>query len=67
MNEFLFVKPICEDNFVNAFHLKLAEGQEGSVSPPIRSLAQAYVYRDRCCPFGIYAGERMTGYVTVFL
>ena len=35
-------------------NLKLAPGQEEHVSHPIRSLAQAYVYRNQCQPFGIY-------------
>ncbi len=51
------LKPITEDNFLDAFHLKLAPGQEEFVSHPIRSLAQAYVYRDQCQPFGICADE----------
>lgn len=59
------VRPITEDNFIDAFNLKLAAGQEKFVSHPIRSLAQAYVYRTQCQPFGIYAGERMVGYVMV--
>ena len=36
-----------------------------AVSHPIRSLAQAYVYRDQCQPFGIYEDDRMVGYVMV--
>ncbi len=56
---------ITEDNFIDAFNLKLASGQESFVSHPIRSLAQAYVYRDQCQPFGIYSGEKMIGYVMV--
>ena len=59
------LKPITEDNFVDAFNLALAPGQEEWVSHPIRSLAQAYVYRDQCQPFGIYADGRMVGYVMV--
>ena len=59
------LKPITVDNFIDAFDLKLGPGQEEWVSHPIRSLAQAYVYRDQCQPFGIYAGERMVGYVMV--
>ena len=35
------------------FHLKLANGQERFVSHPIRSLAQAYVYRNQCQPFAV--------------
>ena len=59
------LKAITEDNFIDAFHLKLAPGQEAFVSHPIRSLAQAYVYREQCQPFGIYAQGKMVGYVMV--
>ena len=59
------LKPITEENFVAAFNLKLAEGQERYVSHPIRSLAQAYVYRDQCQPLGIYDDGTMVGYVMV--
>ena len=59
------LKKITEDNFVEAFNLKLAPGQESFVSHPVRSLAQAYVYRDQCQPFGIYADDTMVGYVMV--
>ena len=59
------LKVINEDNFLDAFQLKLADGQEKYVSNPIRSLAQAYVYRKQCQPFGIYDGDEMVGYVMV--
>ena len=59
------LKPITQENFLDAFHLTLAPGQERFVSHPIRSLAQAYVYRNQCQPFGIYADGRMVGYVMV--
>lgn len=59
------LRKIAEDNFIDAFRLKLAPGQEQFVSHPIRSLAQAYVYRAQCQPFGIYAGDTMVGYVMV--
>ena len=59
------LRPITEDNFLDAFRLRLAPGQEEYVSHPIRSLAQAYVYRNQCQPFGIYADGRMVGYVMV--
>ena len=49
------LKPIDESNFLDAFHLQLRDDQTQYVSHPIRSLAQAYVYRDQCQPFGIYA------------
>lgn len=59
------LKRIDESNFIDAFQLELAEGQEQFVSHPIRSLAQAYVYYRQCTPFGIYTGDVMVGYVMV--
>ena len=59
------LRPLTEENFMDAFHLRLAPGQEQFVSHPIRSLAQAYVYRNQCQPFGIYAAGKMVGYVMV--
>ena len=59
------LKAITEENFIDAFNLKLASGQENYVSHPIRSLAQAYVYRNQCQPFGIYVEGIMVGYVMV--
>ena len=59
------LRAITAENFIDAFHLRLAPEQEHYVSHPIRSLAQAYVYRDQCQPFGIYAAEKMVGYVMV--
>ena len=54
-----------ERAFNDAFNLKLTPEQEHFVSHPIHSLAQAYVYREQCQPFGIYEGETMVGYVMV--
>jgi len=63
--EKIHLNPIDENNFIDAFNLQLADGQDKFVSHPIRSLAQAYVYRTQCQPFGIYAEEKMVGYVMV--
>ena len=57
--------PIDESNFLSAFNLQLHDFEKNFVSSPIRSLAQAYVYRDQCTPFGIYCDELMVGYVMV--
>ncbi len=59
------LRKITEENFIDAFNLKLGNGQEKFVSHPIRSLAQAYVYRAQCQPFGIYNEDQMVGYVMV--
>lgn len=61
----IHLEKISEENFMQAFNLKLASGQEAFVSHPVRSLAQAYVYYSQCTPFGIYDGDRMVGYVMV--
>ena len=65
MSKNIELKAITEENFIDAFNLRLAPGQEDFVSHPIRSLAQAYVYRNQCQPFGIYANGKMVGYVMV--
>lgn len=52
------LRKITEENFIDAFNLKLAPEQERFVSHPIRSLAQAYVYREQCQPFG--CSDRVT-------
>lgn len=59
------LRKITEENFISAFELKLGKEQERYVSHPIRSLAQAYVYREQCQPFGIYEEDEMVGYVMV--
>ena len=59
------LKPVDENNFLDVFHLKLGEGQDRYVSHPIRSLAQAYVYRAQCQPFGVFDNEKVIGYVMV--
>lgn len=59
------LRKITEENFIDAFNLRLTSGQEHFVSHPIRSLAQAYVYRNQCQPFGIYEDDTMVGYVMV--
>lgn len=66
MEEFMiYLRKITEENFIDAFQLKLTPEQERFVSHPIRSLAQAYVYREQCQPFGIYEDDAMVGYVMV--
>ena len=61
----LYLARINENNFMQAFHLKLDQAQERFVSHPIRSLAQAYVYYNQCIPFGIFHDDTMVGYVMV--
>lgn len=64
MND-IVLKKIDESNFLEAFNLKLGQGQDEFVSNPVRSLAQAYVYYNQCTPFGIYFKDTMVGYVMI--
>lgn len=59
------LKPVDEDNFIDVFNLKLGVEQNKYVSHPIRSLAQAYVYREQCQPFCIINDDKVVGYVMV--
>lgn len=59
------LNPVDENNFLDVFNLRLGDGQDIYVSHPVRSLAQAYVYRNQCQPFGIYADDKVVGYVMV--
>lgn len=56
---------IDENNFTQAFNLKLDMAQEQFVSHPIKSLAQAYVYYGQCTPLGIFHNDTMVGYVMI--
>lgn len=57
------LKEIDRSNLPDCLRLELGAGQEKFVSPPVRSLAWAYVYRDQCRPFGVFDAERMVGYL----
>ena len=56
---------VDESNFLACFSLKLGAQQEKFVSHPIRSLAQAYVYRKQCTPFAVCRAGEVVGYLMV--
>lgn len=64
-DEQYFLKKNRRVQFSGLLSPEARAGQETYVSHPIRSLAQAYVYYSQCTPFGIYAGDKMVGYVMV--
>ena len=59
------LQKVDESNFLACFSLKLDAQQEKFVSHPIRSLAQAYVYRKQCTPFAICRAGQVIGYLMV--
>ena len=56
---------VDESNFLACFSLELDAQQEKFVSHPIRSLAQAYVYRGQCTPFAVCRAGEVVGYLMV--
>ena len=63
MEEFMiYLRSITEENFIDAFHLNLAPGQERFVSHPIRSLAQAYAPDLEKVIIGVDARRARAGY-----
>lgn len=62
MNQVTLQK-IDRENVEQCLNLKRQSTQELFVATIEKSLAYAYVYREQCQPFGIYAGEKMVGYV----
>lgn len=65
MKKELTLKKVDESNFIECFNLNLGYRQDKFVSHPIRSLAQAYVYYNKCTPFAIYNDNIIVGYVMV--
>ena len=59
------LQKVDESNFLACFSLELDAQQEKFVSHPIRSLAQAYVYREQCTPFAVCRASQVVGYLMV--
>ena len=59
------LSPITAENYTEVFALKLSAGQEALVTPPLQSLAMAYVYYSQCLPLGICRDGKMVGYAMV--
>lgn len=56
------LRPITRANWQACIHLQLSPAQAKKLASNLYSLAEAYV-EPRCTPRGIYAGERMIGFV----
>ncbi len=61
------LKKIDRSNWREAIEIKLLQSQESFVSPPVKSIAAAYVQQHGehydYAPMGIYDGDSMVGYV----
>lgn len=57
------LRTITEQNYQKILNLSTGAGQEEFVAQNIRSLAQAWVFRDRARPYALYEGEEPVGFI----
>ncbi len=57
------LKTITEQNYQKILDLSTGAGQEEFVAQNVRSLAQAWVFRDRARPYALYEGEEPVGFI----
>lgn len=60
----LKLEPITEDNYEKVISLKIRDSQEKFLAPNVRSLADAYVYRNEdVTPFAVLNNEEIVGFI----
>lgn len=59
--------PIDENNYIECLKLSVFESQRGFVATNVKSLAQAYIHRDRTEPYCIYNDDTMVGFVQIIV
>ena len=57
------LRAITEQNYQKILDLSTGAGQEELVARNVRSLAQAWVLRDRARPYALYEGEEPVGFI----
>ena len=57
------LRAITEQNYQKILDLSTGAGQEEFVARNVRSLAQAWVFRDRARPYALYEGEELVGFI----
>ena len=57
------LRAITEQNYQKSLDLSTGAGQEEFVARNVRSLAQAWVFRDRARPYALYEGEEPVGFI----
>jgi diamine N-acetyltransferase len=63
----LSLEAITEKNYEAALAVTVRSDQEDLVEPVVRSLAEAYVFRDNAWPRLIRDGDRVVGFLMAFL
>ncbi len=59
--------PIDRGNYEECLSLTVSQDQQAFIATNQRSLAQAYIYRDRAHPYAIYDDDRMVGFAMLIL
>ena len=57
------LRAITEQNYQKNLDLSTGAGQEEFVARNVRSLARAWVFRDRARPYALYEGEEPVGFI----
>ena len=57
------LRAVTEQNYQKILDLSTGAGQEEFVARNVRSLAQAWVFRDRARPYALYEGEEPVGFI----
>jgi diamine N-acetyltransferase len=60
------MRPVDQSNYEECIELSVGPGQEGFVAPNVRSLADAYVWRDGAEPFAVYADDQVVGFALLY-
>lgn len=57
------LREITGENYQQVLNLSTGAGQEEFVAQNVRSMAQAWVFRDRARPYALYEGEEPVGFI----
>ena len=57
------LREITGDHYQQVLNLSTGAGQEEFVAQNVRSMAQAWVFRDRARPYALYEGEEPVGFI----
>ncbi|HGF1449212.1 TPA: GNAT family N-acetyltransferase [Streptococcus suis] len=63
----IVLKPVDEGSYQAVLDLTVAEADKGFVAPNVRSLADAWLFRENgdVFPFAIWAGEQVVGFALI--
>jgi diamine N-acetyltransferase len=60
------LRPVDSSNYGKCIELTVAPDQERFVASNVRSLAEAYVWRDGAEPYAVYSDDEMVGFALLY-